>query len=63
MADGSVRDVIHWPENKDCSKFAKAWGNPILLFPAHFNAGEIAQWKDAKGAVSDASARVRAMGV
>ena len=26
MADGSVRDVIHWPENADYGKFAEVQG-------------------------------------
>ena len=53
MADGSVRDVIHWPENADYGKFAEVQGGNPILFPFSartFNAGKIAQWKDASGA-------------
>ena len=54
MADGSVRDVIHWPENADYGKFAEVHGGNPILFPFSartFHAGKIGQWKDASGAV------------
>lgn len=52
--DGSVRDVIHWPELDDCSPEAMAkirGGNPIL-FPfcgRVFDRREIHVWRDRKG--------------
>ena len=54
MADGSVQDVIHWPENADYSKFADVHGGNPILFPFSartFHAGKIGQWKDTSGAV------------
>jgi galactose mutarotase-like enzyme len=54
MADGSVRDVIHWPENADFDKFAEVRGGNPILFPFSgrtFHKGEMRQWKDQKGVV------------
>lgn len=54
MADGSVRDVIHWPEEADWGKFAKVRGGNPILFPFSartFHKGQIGQWKDKKGIV------------
>jgi galactose mutarotase-like enzyme len=33
MSDGSVRDVIHWPEEPDCDSFAQTHGGIPVLFP------------------------------
>ena len=33
MADGSVRDVIHWPEGADYDKFPAVRGGNPILFP------------------------------
>ena len=54
MADGSMRDVIHWPENADYSKFVEVQGGNPFLFPFSartFHAGNIGQWKDASGVI------------
>lgn len=54
MADGTVRDVIHWPEDADNDKFAKVRGGNPILFPFSgrtFHAGKIGEWKDLNGAV------------
>lgn len=54
MADGSVRDVIYWPENADYNDFAKVRGGNPILFPFSartFHAGTIEQWQDAQGTV------------
>lgn len=54
MADGSVRDVIHWPEGTDWTNFAKIRGGNPILFPFSartFHKGQIGQWKDAQGTV------------
>ncbi len=52
MADGSVRDVIHWPEIASLADFTKARGGNPILFPfcaRTFDRGEIGFWRDAKG--------------
>ena len=54
MADGSVRDVIHWPEDADFSNFPKVRGGNPILFPFSartYHAGKIGQWKDKAGVV------------
>ena len=54
MADGSVRDVIYWPEDADFDRFAKVRGGNPILFPFSartFNAGKIGEWKDQKGVI------------
>jgi galactose mutarotase-like enzyme len=54
MADGSVRDIIHWPENADFTNFAKIRGGNPILFPFSartYNKGKIGEWKDRDGAV------------
>ena len=54
MSDGSVRDVIYWPEDADLDRFAKVRGGNPLLFPFSgrtFNTGKIGEWKDQKGVV------------
>jgi galactose mutarotase-like enzyme len=52
LGDGSVRDVIHWPEEADLTAIAKVrGGNPILFpFPARtFDRGEINAWRGPDG--------------
>ena len=47
MADGSFRDVIHWPEDADYGDFAKVRGGNPILFPfcaRSFVKGEAARW-------------------
>lgn len=54
MADGSVRDVIHCPENVDLGQLAKVYGGNPILFPfsgRNFHKGKVGHWKDAKGVV------------
>lgn len=54
MSDGSVRDVIHWPEAADFNNFAKVRGGNPILFPfsaRSFYAGEIGYWPDQHGTV------------
>lgn len=54
MSDGSIRDVIHWPENADYANFAKVRGGNPILFPFSartYHKGQIGQWKDAAGSV------------
>ena len=54
MADGSVRDVIHWPENADLDAMAKVRGGNPILFPfaaRTYHAGKIGHWKDQNGKV------------
>jgi galactose mutarotase-like enzyme len=66
MGDGSVRDVIHWPEIASLEAFHKARGGNPILFPfcaRSFDRGEIGFWRDARGrAPADADARLRAAG-
>jgi galactose mutarotase-like enzyme len=48
-ADGSVRDVIHWPELSGMDKFVHARGGNPILFPFNarsFDQGEIGWWRD-----------------
>lgn len=54
MSDGSVRDVIYWPEGANFDNFAKVRGGNPVLFPFSartFNAGKIGEWKDQHGVV------------
>lgn len=48
MADGSVRDIIHWPEAADYSNFPKVRGGNPILFPfaaRTYHKGKIGHWK------------------
>jgi galactose mutarotase-like enzyme len=50
LADGSVREVIHWPENADLGEIAKVRGGNPILFPFNarcFDRGEIGFWRAA----------------
>ena len=50
LADGSVRDVIYWPELKSMDDFARVRGGNPILFPfcgRSFDRGEIHFWRDA----------------
>mgnify|MGYP006284878237 CR=1 FL=1 len=52
MADGSVRDVIHWPEDPDYTRFEKIRGGNPILFPfcgRSFDNGDLGRWKDPSG--------------
>ena len=52
LGDGSVRDVIYWPENADFEHFAKVRGGNPILFPfagRTFDQGEINFWRDPNG--------------
>jgi galactose mutarotase-like enzyme len=52
LADGSVREVIHWPENADLGEIAKVRGGNPILFPfsaRSFDRGEIGFWRAADG--------------
>jgi len=54
MADGSFRDVIHWPDAADFDNFAKIRGGNPILFPFSartFHKGKITYWKDQNGEV------------
>jgi galactose mutarotase-like enzyme len=53
MPDGSVREVIHWPEMKSYADFPKIRGGNPILFPFSartFDQGEIHMWRDTTGA-------------
>ena len=52
MADGSVRDVIHWQKMQTIVNL-RMQGRPVLL-GAYFHAGKIGQWKDTSGVAVDA---------
>ena len=50
--DGSIREVIHWPELKSTDEFVRARGGNPILFPFAgrcFDEGEILFWRDAAG--------------
>jgi galactose mutarotase-like enzyme len=52
MGDGSVRDVIHWPEVAAAADIPKARGGNPILFPfcaRTFDRGEVGFWRDARG--------------
>ena len=49
MADGSVRDVIHWPENADFGNFAEVLGGNPILFP--FSARTFMRVKSGNGKI------------
>jgi galactose mutarotase-like enzyme len=52
LADGSVRDVIFWPELQSLDDFPRVRGGNPILFPfcgRSFDQGEIHFWRDADG--------------
>lgn len=52
LGDGSVRDVLYWPENADFVDIAKVRGGNPILFPFSgrcFDRGEIFFWRGADG--------------
>lgn len=52
LGDGSVRDVLYWPENADFNDIAKVRGGNPVLFPFNgrsFDQGEIFFWRAADG--------------
>jgi galactose mutarotase-like enzyme len=52
LGDGSVRDILYWPEDADFSAFHKVRGGNPILFPFSartFDAGEIGHWRDPAG--------------
>ncbi len=52
LPDGTVRDVVHWPEGASYDRFASVRGGNPILFPfcaRSFDQGEIHHWRDADG--------------
>jgi galactose mutarotase-like enzyme len=52
LGDGSVRDVLYWPEDADFGDVAKVRGGNPILFPFNgrcFDQGEIFFWRAADG--------------
>ncbi|MBS0662559.1 MAG: aldose epimerase [Verrucomicrobia bacterium] len=52
LGDGSVRDVIYWPETKTYEDFYKVRGGNPILFPFNarsYDRGDIHFWRDANG--------------
>lgn len=52
LGDGSVRDILYWPEDAGFSEFHKVRGGNPILFPFSartFEAGEIGFWRDPAG--------------
>ena len=52
LGDGSVRDVLYWPEDADFGQFPKVRGGNPILFPFNartFDRGDIHFWRDAAG--------------
>lgn len=52
LGDGSVRDVLYWPENADFADIAKVRGGNPILFPFNgrcFDKGDIFFWRAADG--------------
>jgi galactose mutarotase-like enzyme len=53
-ADGSFRDIIHWPEESDFENFSKVRGGNPILFPfagRSVQGGRPGQWKGPDGQV------------
>lgn len=54
MADGSVRDIIHWPEDADHDNIGKVRGGNPILFPfagrCHAD-GQAGLWQDPAGKI------------
>ena len=54
MADGSVRDVIYWPEDADYGNIGKVRGGTPILFPfagrCHAD-GAVGFWEDSDGSI------------
>lgn len=53
LGDGSIRDVIHWPENADVANFPKIRGGNPILFPfagRTYDQGEQNFWRAPDGA-------------
>jgi galactose mutarotase-like enzyme len=56
LGDGSVRDVIYWPELADGTDLAKVRGGNPILFPfvaRTFDRGDIHHWRDPHGVRRD----------
>ena len=52
LGDGSVRDVLYWPEDANLDEIVKVRGGNPILFPFSarcFDRGEIAFWRAADG--------------
>jgi len=52
LADGSIRDVVYWPEAATLENFASLRGGNPILFPFNartFDCGDIHFWRDADG--------------
>jgi galactose mutarotase-like enzyme len=52
LGDGSVRDVLYWPENADFGDIAKVRGGNPILFPFSgrcYDQGEIFFWRASNG--------------
>jgi galactose mutarotase-like enzyme len=52
LGDGSVRDILYWPENADFADIAKVRGGNPILFPFSgrcYDKGEIFFWRAADG--------------
>jgi galactose mutarotase-like enzyme len=52
LGDGSVRDVLYWPEDADFNEIAKVRGGNPILFPFNgrtFDHGDIFFWRGADG--------------
>jgi len=52
LGDGTVRDVVYWPELKAIENFATVRGGNPILFPFNartFDRGDIHFWRDADG--------------
>ncbi len=52
LGDGSVRDILYWPEDADFAAFHKVRGGNPILFPFNartFDAGEQGYWRDPNG--------------
>lgn len=56
QGDGTLREVVHWPEGATLEGFAKVRGGNPILFPFNarvFEEGRIHAWRDPDGVVRD----------
>lgn len=54
LPDGTIRDVVYWPELSSLDEVARVRGGNPILFPFNartFHQGAIHQWKDPEGQV------------
>ena len=52
LGDGTVRDILYWPEVRSMEEFARVRGGNPILFPfcgRSFDGGQVDSWRDDRG--------------